>query len=326
MKQLAIFWLTAMAILWTACGDDDTNSSSQQAGQTEQVGDEGNASDRSVAASSSPTSDIAISLWDQAGLRDAPGRGKGIKYLATINFGEVVTLTGEEKQIEGDSRNYIEMQLSDGKVGWSYDYLFALDALRAAALQDIELYKRPDLTTFAGKKFERGEIFAVKSGDRDDWVEVLGKEKKKEGWIRKDAVKYSTDEIDVTVAILIDRAVNESDPTKREEALKQIAENSTFSSSPMLSLVDEKLADIPTIPELPANQLYITTENLNVRSEPDTEAENVVFQVTEGDICTIIERGDLASIRDMEDYWYNISFNGQEGWIFGHFTSKRLAE
>mgnify|MGYP006266340423 CR=1 FL=1 len=324
MKQILLVTLMSIAWLWMSCGEDAADSQGAKQAAPPASTDQANSSPD--AEEVSPTANVGICLWNQAGLRSAAGRGGEAKWITAVSFGEVVTLTGEEEAIESEDRTYLKMELSDGKVGWSNAYLYATDATRAAALQEVEIYKRPDLTTFDGDQFERGEIFAVKSGGKDDWVEVIGKERKKKGWIRKNATKYSTDEIDVTVAILVDRALEESDPREREKALKNIAENSTFSSSPMLSLVDDKLADIPTIPDLPANQLYITAENLNVRSEPDTEADNVAFQLNEGDICTILERGDLVEIRNMEDYWYKVSFEGQEGWVFGFFTSKRLAE
>ena len=326
MKHLATFGLIALTLLWASCGDDTSESQSANQKDTQQDSKEVQSQGDEATMRQSATSDLAICLWNQAGLRSQPGRGKDAAWITAISFGEVVSLTGEEQTVESTDRSYLEMELSDGKKGWSYGYLFAVDAMRATALQDVEIYKRPDLLTFEGKKFERGEIFAVKSVGKDEWVEVVGKERDKAGWMRKDGSKYSTDEIDVTVAILIDRAMSESDPKAREEALRDIATNSTFSSSPMLSIVDEKLASIPTIPDLPANQLYVTAQNLNARSEPDNEADNVVFQLQEGDICTILERGDLTEIRDMEDYWYKVSSEGQEGWIFGHFTSKRLAE
>jgi uncharacterized protein YgiM (DUF1202 family) len=324
MKRTATLWLLCLTLVWVACGEEAGGD--QADSSTEGASAETGENSREAEMATSATADVGICLWNEAGLRTAPGRSKDAKWVTSISFGEVVTLTGEETTIEGEDRTYLQMELSDGKSGWSYGYLFATDALRAAALQDIELYKRPDLTTFGGKKFERGEIFAVLAGGKDDWVEVVGKERQRTGWVRKSGASYSTDEIDVTIAILIDRALEESDPRKREEALSSIAENSTFSGSAMLSLVDDKLSSIPIIPDLPANQLYITAQNLNARSEADSEADNVVFQLNEGDICTILERGELASIRNMEDYWYRVSFQGQNGWVFGYFTSKRLAE
>lgn len=327
MKHILPTTLLILASFLFSCEGDTSSEATSEQASAEQPAVEGEAAaEESTRAVSSPTDDIGVCLWNQAGLRDKPGRGKDVKYLATISFGEVVTLTGESKEIPSEKRTYIELELSDGTKGWSNDYLFAVQAERAAALKEIDIYKRPELTTVTGKKFEQGDIFAVKTSDKEGWVEVFGKEKKPAGWARVTDGSYSVDEVDVTVAILLSRAASETDPQKQEETLKMIASNSTFAASPLMSIVDTKLAEVEAIPELPANQLYIAAANLNVRSEPDNEADNVLFQLSNGTICTILERGDRTPIRDMNDYWYKIEADGQEGWVYGYFTSKRLKE
>ena len=324
MKQLFISLLMMGLLgLWAACSEDGARAEKTETA-AEQTGAASDSTEE--AANQRTTNHLAVSLWNRAGLRTQPGRGKDAEWITSINFGELVTYTGEEQEVASEDRTYAKVELADGKSGWVNKYLLAVGAMRAVALQDIEVYQRPDLTTYDGDKFEEGEIFAVIEGDRKDWVEVLGKEREEKGWIRVNQAKYKTDEIDVTVAILLDRAQAISDPVEREEALKNIAENSTFSSSALMPLVEDALNDIPTIPDLPANQLYIMTDVLNVRSEPDPEADNVTFQVKQGDICNILRRGKLTEIREMEDYWYEIEFNGQTGWVFGHFTSKRLEQ
>lgn len=317
-NSLTPLLLALLALLWAGCSDDESKSEAAATADTEM------AASGEASATMRSTTPLAVSLWNKAGLREEAGRSA--KYITTVNFGELVTSMGEEEEIESEDRTYIKVRLADGQEGWVNKYLLAVDAMRAVAVEDIQVYRRPDLTTMTDDVFEEGEIFAVLTGDRDDWVEVVGKERKKKGWIQTVTSKYETDEIDVTVAILLDRAMDESNPTAREEALSRIADNPSFSMSSLMPKVKEALSDVPTIPDLPANQLYITADKLNVRSEPDTEADNVVFQVSQGDILTIRRRGDLATIRGMEDYWYEIEKDGQVGYVFGYFTSKKLEE
>lgn len=320
-KIFTPLFLGLAMFIWAGCGEDEGQSADQATANTAE------SEAPADAANQRRTGTLAVSLWDKAGLRTAPGRGKEAEYITTINFGELVTYLDEEKEVESEDRTYVKVRLTDGSEGWTNQYLMAMDAMRAVAVEPIQLYRRPDLTTITDKSFEEGEIFAVLASENGDWVEVVGKQRKKEGWMRKDQAKFTTDEIDVTVAILLDRAMQESNPADREEALTQIAENPSFSTSALMPKVKEALSEVPTIPDLPANQLYITADKLNVRSEPDTEADNVVFQVSQGDILTIRRRGDLATIREMEDYWYEIeNQNGEVGWIFGYFTSKRLED
>ncbi|MEO1450207.1 MAG: SH3 domain-containing protein [Bacteroidota bacterium] len=319
------YLLIALTFFWVACGDSDKESAPAEAAATEAPED---ATARSAdpeheATPSSAVAEQAVCLWPQVGLRDKPGRGKEAKYLTGINFGEVVTLTGESEEIKAENRTYIEVSLSDGKTGWVNDYLFAVQSQRAVALKTIDVYKRPELTTFTGKKFEEGDIFALGQSNNPTWAPASGKEKTRDGWVPLTNGTYSTDEVDVTVAIMLDRAMSEKDPRKREDLLNNLASNSTFSSSPLMRLVDEAINKAEAVPELQDNQLMITAENLNVRSEPDNEADNVVFQLNNGDVCTIVEKGAQMEIRDMNDFWYKIEKDGQTGWVYGHFTSKR---
>ena len=307
-------------LFFTACGDD--NSGKSENSDTEEAATEEVASEE--VAEPEPEDEIAICLWGQAGIRSAPGRGSDAKWVAGISLGEIAILTGNTKTVKDKDRErtYLEMTLSDGKTGWSYEYLYAVNGERAVVTKDIDIYKRPELTTFDGEKFERGEVIAYLEGDKEGWYEAFGKEKQKMGWIRSvDGV--STDEVDVTVGILIDKAMAEESPVKQQESLQNIASNNTFKQSQLIDLVEAQLADASEKAEIKDNQLFITGDKVNVRSEPDTEADNVVFQVKSGDICDILEIGEMAEIRDMKDYWYKISFEDQEGWVYGALTSKK---
>ncbi|MDF0715149.1 SH3 domain-containing protein [Muricauda sp. 334s03] len=74
---------------------------------------------------------------------------------------------------------------------------------------------------------------------------------------------------------------------------------------------------------LSSNKLGIKTDLANVRNEPNINGE-VLFQVEKGDICHIIAQGEsLEKMHDVTDRWYKINFNGQEGWVFGYYTTKR---
>lgn len=320
MNRIYLFSFLLSAFIF-ACEDSaTTESSAVESPSSEEVASEvepqpdGNASV------------TAVCLWNQAGLRSAPGRGGDAKWVTAVNFGEVVTLTGEEVSPDGEDRTYGEMKLKGGDQGWSNLYLFAVNADRAASYGDIDVYKRPELTTFTGEKFGTGEIFAVMgNSDQPGWLEVYGMEKKKKGWIQENS-RYTTDETDVSVAIMMTQALAEKTPKAQEEALKRILSSSTFSSSSLIGMVQTKLEEISARAELPANQLYITATNLNVRAEATTESE-VLFQVGEGVIGTIVERSpETVEVNGNTDYWYLIDVDGQEGWVFGHHTSKSISE
>ncbi|WNJ20735.1 SH3 domain-containing protein [Pontibacter sp. G13] len=301
----------SMFFAFTACSDDAESTDNPEEAAAE-IAAETEAEESSA---------MAFNLWPEVGLRQDPGRAKGNKYLATIKFGEVVELTGKSEVV--DEKTYLEMRLSDGKEGYAYEYLFAVDAERCAALQDIDLFDRPDLTTLNGKKIEKGEIFALIKGDKAGWVEVIGREKKRTGWIQDNTGSFSMDEMDVAVGIMLYQALAESSVDAKTKKLELIAGNASFGRSPLAKMADELMAKVAPGQDLPANQLMVTAEKVNVREEPNNEAENVVFQMSSGDVAIILERGEQVAIRDMNDYWYMIEFEGQEGWIYGHFTSKK---
>ncbi|MDX1908483.1 MAG: SH3 domain-containing protein [Bacteroidia bacterium] len=267
----------------------------------------------------------AVCLWDQAGLRDKPGKSNDAKYLASINFGEQLTLTGKRVEDSTDSKKpYVEVTLADGKKGWVQEYLLALNATRAVATGNITLYKRPELSTMSGDNLAEGDLFSFNES-QPGWAEVFGKEKKKKGWISLDASSYSQKEADVAVAVMVNTAMREKDPAKQEKLLNEIINNPALSTSSLVTFAESKLNSIAALPQLPENQLYITGDVVNIRTEPDNEdATNVSFQLKRGDICNILARGDRQQIRDMNEYWYQIEKDGQSGWVYGFFTSKKL--
>lgn len=325
MNKIPYFLIISAFILFAACGGSGDDSSGEATEAMEEATSEAAEQESATVADDN----LAICLWPVAGLRDKPGMNTGGKYLASINLGEIVTLTGNTEEVAEEKRTYLEMTLSDGKTGWCNEYLFAVNAQRGVALGEIDIYKRPDLTTYDGKKLERGEIIAVMESDKEGWVEVVGKERKKAGWIQASSIDgnlVSTDEIDVTVAIMLEKAMAEKTPPSRLESLENIADNNTFKQSSLISVVEEAISNLSARAQLRADQLFITADVLNVRSAPDTEADNVLFKVNEGDICNIIEKGSKVAIREMNDYWYKIEIDGQEGWVYGHYTSKKLAD
>jgi uncharacterized protein YgiM (DUF1202 family) len=314
MKVLQIVFLFVLTCALFSCGNDSESA---------RTGSDASAEQAEVSAPGKATDPVAICLWDKAGLREKPGAGtKDNAYLATMVFGETVGLTGESVEVAEEKRTYVAVRLSDGKEGWVNAYLLALNAQLAAAVGPIELYRRPDLLTAKGERFEAGELLAIIPGDNPDWVEVMGKEKKREGWVQK-SQQMTEDKVDVAVAVLYAQAMGEKNPAKRETLLQSISENTSFGKSQLIRMIDDALVSISSQPALADNQMRIQATNLNVRSAPSTEGENVIFKLNEGDICTILEKGDQQKIDEMNDYWYRISFNGQEGWVYGYHTSQR---
>ncbi len=306
---------TTVIMLLFSCGGDSSSSTqaNDSAGDSTEVA--------SLAETAVSTTKEAISLWGKVGLRDAPG--SKAKYLTTIFFGEKVDMLGESQEIESEKRTYIKVGLSDGKEGWVNEYLFATNAQLAVAANEIDIYKRPDLMTASGKKLKRGEIVAFMDSDKAGWLEIIGEERKKAGWVQNNN-SLSSDPVDVTVAVLVQKAMKEGSPEQKEAALKIISENSTYQNSIFIDLVESSLAEISALSNLRDDQLSISADQVNVRDLPSVDESKVVFQLNEGDVCTVLRRTDeKMEIKDMNDYWYKIDYNGETGWVYGHHTSKK---
>ena len=58
------------------------------------------------------------------------------------------------------------------------------------------------------------------------------------------------------------------------------------------------------------------------RTIPTLDASDK-FQMFDGEVANILERGELDEIGGTTDYWYKVkSANGNIGWIFGKFTNR----
>ncbi|MHA7829576.1 MAG: SH3 domain-containing protein [Flagellimonas sp.] len=296
--------------------------------------DKKNESSENSSISESSNSDVAytgICLWPKVGLRDKPGR-EDTKYLTTIYFGETVEYLDEKEKAE-DDKEYLKVRLSDGSEGWVYEYLFAMGGELAIIDNETELYKRPDIMTFEGEKLEPMDMVVIfKNEDNEEWYEITSMKRDKKGWMQGD-IDAIQNEIDVKLGILYWRAMEET-TEKKFELLENILANPNFKKSKLIDHVNKALYDseegeafyieeLDSFENLSSNKLGIKTDMANVRSEPKPNGD-VLFQVEKGDICHIIAQGEsLEKMHDITDRWYKINFNGQEGWVFGFYTTKR---
>jgi len=271
----------------------------------------------------------AICLWPKVGLRDQPGR-KNAKYLTTIYFGETVQFLNEKEQAD-DDKEYIKIRLSDGTEGWVYEYLFAIGGKLSVVKNAFEIYKRPDIMTFEGKKLEPMDMIVVSEAEQDGWYEAIGFKKEKKGWIQS-IDPLLMDDINIKMGILYWRAL-EKNGVKKYELLENITKNPNFKNAELISHVNKALYDegetdfadlYDKFENLPTNKLGITATLTNVRSEPKIDSDNIIFQVKQGDICNIIAQGNsLEEIDGNTDRWYKINYDGKEGWVFGYNTTKK---
>ena len=66
--------------------------------------------------------------------------------------------------------------------------------------------------------------------------------------------------------------------------------------------------------------LVIQGTNVNLRVDPSLKADRI-RQMTTGDTCEVIEKGNKDTVNDIADFWYKVKRKNKEGWVFGTFTS-----
>ena len=179
----------------------------------------------------------AVCLWSSVTLRETP-QIKG-KYKNAIYLGEKATYMGEKVTDSVDAKNkkeFVKIKLTDGTQGWVQSNMVAIGGKAYAIKEKTKLYKRPDILSVGKEEFDKMQ-FVVSTEEQGDWIKIKGKQKSdkwfKEGWVKLD--RLAGDEIDVTVAVLAERALLKDTEDKRLEALKEITGNPDFSNSIFIS-------------------------------------------------------------------------------------------
>ncbi|MBU0488955.1 MAG: SH3 domain-containing protein [Bacteroidetes bacterium] len=74
------------------------------------------------------------------------------------------------------------------------------------------------------------------------------------------------------------------------------------------------------VEEIQPEALAIKGSHVNIRENANTTSK-VIMQLNTGDSCKILDKGKKEKIGDQTDFWYHIDYSGNEGWVFGAFTS-----
>lgn len=318
MKNLTkLFFAFLIAGGLTACGGDAGTSG------TDNNNGGGTTVDNGGETASNANANSALCTWDGQGIRTESGSGG--KWLATLSFGEEMTLLNEVEEDEKGKKTYEKVRLLDGKEGWIRQDLIEKGGTLAAIKSDAQIYSRPSVSNITDDNIKMGALVVLKQ-TKEEFSEFVSKNinrKRKKGWLLGEKA-LTSDAKDIAAAIMLSKAESEKNPMKRAEKLKQIINGDAYAGSNFISVADAMLGEIEAASNLSEDELMITGDNVNVRSTPDVEDDNKVGQVMSGEVCQILERGEMAEIAGKTDYWYKIRCEGQEGWLFGTFTSKSM--
>ena len=218
-------------------------------------GSEGDNTTDSVADQSSmgdPMTDMepktVYCLYNNNSVREEP-HSQG-KYMTALRLGETVTFLGEVAYDSAkDMREYIKIELSDGKQGWCTRNLMLMEGTLAVTLEEVSMFNRPDLLTKNDKTIPRMVIVGLYN-PKDDWTEIKGIPPGEtwytSGWTKSPRV--STDEEDIAAAYMISQALSMDDDEKMKEALESAL--STFSNSEFAVDASELLVEMAEAAEM----------------------------------------------------------------------------
>lgn len=237
--------LMAFSALIYSCGGESNDAKDENKGNkdtTENANKKDNTPEQKIEESP------AVCVWNKLSVRETAG-AKG-KYKTTIYLGEKVTYKGITKKDTSQKKavEYAKIELADGTIGWADMRFLAINANAFVFIQGSKLYKRPDILTATSKTFNKMQFVAV-TETKDEWSKIKGIASKdkwfSEGWVK--TTNLTDSEIDVSVAILASRALNNNDKEKKIKALNEIIDNKDLQSSIFIDNIKETIGKLNEI-------------------------------------------------------------------------------
>lgn len=180
---------------------------------------------------------IGVSTWDRISVRSEPRRKSNTVTL--LSLGESFTYL-DSFAIDSAYRNtkFLKARLSDSSLVWVYDFAAVLNAEPAVMTHMVPLYLRPDLLTITGENLNVMEIVAVVE-EWDNWIKIVNEKNEKVGWIKKELVSYNT--IDLALALLAKRKLEEQDTEQKIKNLEELIDNNPYSNSIFVAELQKRL-------------------------------------------------------------------------------------
>ena len=243
--KFALLLMAFSTIIYSCGGDENKDGKDDNTGKpdtTKVTENKDNTPEKTV-------EDVpAVCVWNKLSVRETPG-AKG-KYKTTIYLGEKVTYKGETVKDTSSKKGveYLKIELADGTIGWADKRFLAVNSNSFVFVQGSKVYKRPDILTATSKKFDKMQFVAV-TETKDEWSKIkgiaAGDKWFSEGWVKTDNLTDS--EIDVSVAILAQRALQGSDKDKKIKALNEIVDNADLKASIFIDNIKETIGNLNEI-------------------------------------------------------------------------------
>jgi hypothetical protein len=193
-----------------------------------------------------------------------------------MSLGEtVIDLDSLSTDINDKKREYYKVRLSDGKEGWTPSYGAIKNAYAAVFKTNASLYKRPDLLTITETRFVPMEFVAI-TNSMEDWIEVTSEQKKKCGWVKKDAI--TTTREDIATAILINKKLSTDDGLSNSDKIKTLITDAPYPGSIFIGILQQKIAAESLSIAAKQSIDTLTTINLQTGDTSDLTTQNPATQ------------------------------------------------
>jgi len=169
----------------------------------------------------------SVCIWDGIAFRNEPFRKSGT--LSTLNLGESFYYL-DTCTIDSTYRNqkYLQIELSDGSVGWAADFGLVINAKTGVVKSLVPVYKRPDLLTISNQELSPMDIVAI-TEKKDNWYKVTGEKKRLGGWIKISQI--SMNEEDIAFASIVKNKLAKKDDNSLLDKIQDILDNNPYPNS-----------------------------------------------------------------------------------------------
>ncbi len=202
---------------------------------------QGKTKDEATADTTAVEKSTAVCMYDYSvnGLQVLEDYTQPKSHVTFIKLGETVTILGKSEIDSVSKREYCNVELSDGTVGWSLCKYLIINATPAAVIVSTPVYERPDILTKSAKKaYDDIDIVAI-TEEKDGWCNVIGRNNLNSGWVLKD--NLSTNKEDFDMAILARRDIYDSNGNIIDDKLNDFINNAPYPGSKIVSILRDRL-------------------------------------------------------------------------------------
>ena len=216
--------------------------------------------------------EFSMCAFEEAAIRETPG--STARKIGRVLFGEEVEHLGEIAFVRAENQMYIRVIAKDGSQGWVAENYLVKNGGLVAMVENAPVYEKPNtVASLTRQEFRTGEL-VILSDFNDQWMNLTSMRKERSGWV-KGYEKVSSEDVDIEIASLLERANSYIDPSQRRLALQDISRVPGFASARLAAHVQRQLN--PTTSTQVASNAPTTTYPASTRptySPPSYPATN----------------------------------------------------